>query len=116
MNPHMREILREARRRQLTVEPDERIIGFSLIMFEHFSEHRDEWRALIGSRAGDIVRHSIQDLIIEFIQDEIKTNGSAARNLPPDLFANYLATTFISVVSWWLSLHPNLSPVEINKK
>src|SRR5215469_18354849 len=51
----------------------ERIIGFSLAMFEHVYEYRAVNRAMLGSNAEPIVRRQIQGALAAVIGQEVKS-------------------------------------------
>lgn len=99
-------------------ESYERIIGFSQAMFAHAQGYRQVYRALIRSQAGPIVRQRIQKLIADLIREEFskesakrKQTGSA---LPPELLIHYLASTFLTVLTWWAENKNAVSPESMN--
>ncbi len=71
---HLREMMRDVQTRNTATaaKSPENVIGFSLAMFEHLFEYRNEWKMLSGSQAGVIVRQSVQDMISELIGQEFK--------------------------------------------
>lgn len=100
-------------------KPYEKIIGFSLAMFEHAYEYRGVWRAMLGSRAGAIVRQNMQKMLADLIRDGLKKefpgrNKSNSR-VPTELFIHFLASTFMSVLSWWLNRKDPLPPEAIDE-
>ena len=117
---HLREMLDDIQRKTTAgdLQPYEKVIGFSLPMFEHLYEYRSEWKALSGSQAGVIVRQSIQEIIGSLIEREFKAEFQKRKNndsaIPFDLFVNYLASTFMSVASWWLESKNPLAPAAVN--
>ena len=117
---HLRETLRniQTKTSATAAEPYEKVIGFSLPMFEHLFEYRHEWKALRGSQACIIVRQSLQDIISSLIERELKAAFQKRKNkdaaIPYELFVNYLAATFMSVASWWLESKNPLAPDAVN--
>ncbi len=117
---HLREMLHniQMRTRATAAESYEKVIGFSLAMFEHLFEYRNEWKALSGSQAGVIVRQSIQEMIGNLIKEEFKAEfqkrKKADSEIPFELFVHYLASTFMSVTSWWLDSKNPLPPNAVN--
>ncbi len=99
-------------------EPNEKIIGFSLAMFEHMYEHRSVWKALSGSQADIIVRQSIQEMISDLIEREFKARfqkrKSTDSTIPFELFVHFLASTYMSVTSWWLNSKNPVDPNSVN--
>ncbi len=118
---HLREILRHIQMKTPTIagHPYEKVIGFSPIMFEHLYQHRIEWKALSNSQAGIIVRQNIQHMINEFVEQEFKTVFQKRKKndseLPSELFVHYLASTFMSVASWWLNSKNPLAHETVNE-
>ncbi len=96
----------------------ERIIGFSQAMFAHAHGYRQVYGALIRSEAGPIVRQRIQKVIVGLIRAEFKKEAAKGRKmatpLPPDLVIHYLASTFLSLLEWWVGEKSGLSPESMN--
>ena len=90
----------------------ERIIGFSRAMFDHANEHRKIFRAVLGSSAEAVVRQHIHSVLVALIYQEIKMElqrqKRETRPISPKLLTHFLASTYISVLTWWLnSKNPN---------
>ncbi len=96
----------------------ERIIGFSLAMFEHVVEYRRVIRALLGSNAEAVVRRHIHSALIAVIGQEVKMELQRRKrgNCPvsPELLTHFLVSTYISVLIWWLNSRTPLSPKQID--
>ena len=96
----------------------EKVIGFSSAMFEHVYEYRKVWRALVASSAGIIVRQHFQEMISDLIRHQFKIEfhkrKRAGSKIPFELFVHFLASTFLSVMSWWLDSKKPLAPASIN--
>jgi AcrR family transcriptional regulator len=96
----------------------ERIIGFSLAMFEHAQEYRRVHRALLGSGAEAVVRRRIHSVLAGIVGRELKAELERHKrgNIPvfPELLAHFLVSTYISVLMWWLNSRNPASPKEIN--
>jgi AcrR family transcriptional regulator len=94
----------------------ERIIGFSRAMFEHANEHehRQVFRAVLGSSAEAVVRRNIHSVLVALIDQEIKTDLQRQKreNCPisPKLLTHFLASTYISVLTWWLNSKNPIPP------
>lgn len=115
---HLRETLRSVQTKTPAADSSERVIVFSLAMFEHLYEYRREWNALRGSPAGVIVRQSIQEMIGDLIKREFKADLNKRKGkdsaVPFELFVHYLASTFMSVAAWWLDSKKILAPDAVN--
>ena len=97
----------------------ERIIGFSLPMFEHAFEFRAVNRALFGSGAEVIVRRQIQSALIAVVSPEVKQQFQKRKvgdcTVSPELLTYFLVSTYISVLNWWLNTKNSLQPREIDQ-
>ena len=116
----LREMLRDAQTKapSVPVNLNEKIIGFSLTMFEHAYQYRDVWKALLGSKTGAVVRKHIrkilEDLIIEGGGKEFRKLKKTDSSVPIDLFVHFLASTFMSSLSWWLNQKNPIPPKEMD--
>lgn len=96
----------------------ERIISFSLPMFEHAQEYRRINRALLGSSAEAVVRRRIHSVLAGIVGRELKLELQKRRlgngPLSPELLAHFLVSTYVSVLTWWLNSKNPDSPGEID--
>src|SRR5215469_11973166 len=97
----------------------ERIVGFSLAMFEHANEYQRVNRALLGSNAEVIVRRQIHSVLAGLVGKEVEMQfhgrKRASSAVPPELLTHFLVSTFISVMSWWLKARNPVPPKEIDR-
>jgi len=96
----------------------EKIIGFSLAMFEHAYEYRAVQRAMLGSNAEPIVRRQIHGALAAVIGQEVKSEFHKRKHddctVSPELLTHFLVSTFISVMSWWLNARNPVPPKNID--
>jgi AcrR family transcriptional regulator len=96
----------------------ERIIRFSLPMFEHAQEYRRVNRALLGSSAEAVVRRRIHSVLAGIVSRELKLQLQRGKHgngpVSPELLAHFLVSTYISVMTWWLNSKSSISPKEID--
>jgi AcrR family transcriptional regulator len=96
----------------------ERIIGFSLAMFQHAHEYRRINRALLGSTAEAVVRRRIHSVLAGIVGRELKRELQGRKGgicpVSPELLAHFLVSTFISVMAWWLNSKSPVSVKEID--
>lgn len=96
----------------------ERIVGFSLAMFEHVYEYRAVNRALLGSGAEAVVRRYIHSALIAIVQEEVaaELRKRKGRYCPVsrELLTHFVVSTFISVMTWWLNTRNPIPPKEID--
>jgi len=97
----------------------ERIVGFSLAMFEHVYEYRAVNRALLGSAAETVVRRYIHSALATIVDQEVKTEFRKRKRghcpVSPELLTHHLASTFISVLTFWLNARNPVPPPEIDR-
>jgi AcrR family transcriptional regulator len=96
----------------------ERLIGFSLAMFEHAHEYRRVNRALLGSGAEVVVRRRIHSVLARIVSRGLKLELQSRKRgdspISPDLLSHFLVSTYISVLTWWLNSKNPVSPKDIN--
>lgn len=94
----------------------ERILRFSLPVFEHIHRHRQEGAVGMGTRGRAIVHEHLQRVLAELIADDVGKlvdgRHSGADQIPPALLARYLASTFVLVLNWWVESQGTLRPKE----
>jgi len=98
--------------------PYERIIGFSLPMFEHAQEYRRVNRALLGSNAEAVVRRRIHSVLAGIVSRELnlelQSRKRASIPVSPDLLTHFLVSSYTSVLAWWLNSRNPVSPKDID--
>jgi AcrR family transcriptional regulator len=98
----------------------EKIIGFSLPMFEHAFEYRAVNRALLGSSAEAVVRRQIHWALAGVIAQEVRAAMEKRKRgecpVSPELLTHFLVSTYISVLTWWLNAKPPVAPREIDSE
>lgn len=96
----------------------EKIIWFSLPIFEHIQQQRRTGGARIGTRGRAIIHEHLQKVLAELIADEVRKDFQgrqrSAGRIPPDLFVQYVASTFILVLSWWMESGSPLPPKDVD--
>lgn len=116
----LRDMLEAAQKRTAAVsdKPYERIIGFSLAMFEHAYTYREVYRTLVRSQAEGLVLQYIPAMLSGLIRDEVKSElrrrAKSGSPIPFDLFVHFIASAFVSVMSWWLDSDKPVSPGKIH--
>ncbi len=100
-------------------KPHEDVIGFSLMMFEHASEYREVYHALLNTHGWPIFRQRLEEMFDEIMRRECKAEiqklKKADSDVPVDLFVHYLVAGFFSVLTWWLGRRSRLTPFQINE-
>lgn len=96
----------------------ERIIGFSLAMFEHAHDHKKIYKSLVGGQGWSIFRQHIEEMLIQLMKEEAAPlfNKKVPSDARFELFIQFLASTFLSVLTWWFNYKKLFSPKEINDR
>jgi AcrR family transcriptional regulator len=96
----------------------ERLIRFSLPIFEHIHRHRHKGSAQMGPRGRAVIHEHLQKVLAEVVANDMKKGLQSKRKLtgqiPTDLLAQYVASTFILVLNWWVETRNPLPPKDIN--
>lgn len=96
----------------------ERIIRFSLPIFEHIQQHRHTGTAKMGTRGRAIIHEHLQRVLAQLIADDVRKDFQSRRKpagqIPGDLMVQYVASTFILVLNWWVESSSPLPPREVN--
>jgi len=97
----------------------EKVVWFSLPIFEYHQRHRSNGNTGMGVRGRtvlhDHLRRTLSQMAGDAIAAEPRRSRKAARSIAPDLLAGYVASTFVLVFSWWLESKKPLSPKEIDE-
>jgi AcrR family transcriptional regulator len=97
-------------------DPYQRIIRFSLPIFEHIYEHRRTGAAMMGVRGRAVVHDHLQKVVADQIAEDVKKHVQGrqkpSNRIPQDLLAQYVASTFILVLNWWVESRNPLPPKE----
>ena len=96
----------------------ERLLWFSLPVFEHHDEHR--WTAALkmGPRERAILHEHLWKVLVGLIGQRAKKSRREWRGesgtIPTALLVEYLASTFILVLDWWFESRSSLSADQVN--
>src|SRR5262249_62211820 len=74
--------------------------------------------ATMGTKGRAILHEHLQQVLTELIADDVKKESQVQREttgqMPPDLLAQYVASTFILVLNGWVERRSPLPPKEVN--
>ena len=97
---------------------DKSILAFGLPIFEHLDRHRRSGGLRLGPRGRAVLHAHLQRVLIELITQSVKGNLERKRKttgpIPQALLVQFVASTFILVLNWWLDYKSPLSPAEAN--
>ena len=95
-----------------------RILWFSLPIFEHHHRHAHSWGDKIGTRGRTILhehlRRALTGIIAQVIDKNYRPGRQSPRQVPPELVSAYVASTFVLVLNWWLDTKMRLPPKEVD--
>lgn len=114
----LREFLKNAQKTAASTSTHsyEKVIGFSLAMFEHAHDHKDVFLSLVGGHGWTIVSRNMEEIIVQLMKKEARPlyKKTSSSEIPFDLFIDFLGATFIAVITWWFHYKKPLSPKEID--
>lgn len=93
-------------------------LWFSLPVFEHHYRHAHAWDDRIGTRGRAILHEHLRRVLANIIRSSMKQDPGPvrkpSRQIPPHLMSEYVASTFVLVLNWWLDKRMALLPSEVN--
>lgn len=96
----------------------EQIVARTLRLFEHIDRQRAAREAPPDVRRLAGVHAHLEEELVRFITDALESRPAAqrhsARMMPPDLIAQFVASTFLVVLEWWFEREPWRSATEAN--
>ena len=104
----IRDILRasESSLQARSTGPADRILRFSLPLFEHIERQRGAGDAPVDVQRHAVVHEHVERVLVELIADDLRRVGQRERasgeRVPCDLLAQHIASTFVLVLNWWV--------------
>jgi AcrR family transcriptional regulator len=95
----------------------ERAVWFSLPVFEFVSQCRHTADAKMGKTGRVVVHQHLRQILIETIADDVRVmvnRQGADTGMPKDLLVEYIVSTFILVLNWWVESRSPLSPRQVD--
>ena len=117
----MNELLRtaEVAARSPSAGPDERLVRFSLPLLEHIRRHRDLGEARIGERGRAVLHEHLRRVLAERIGRDIARDWKTSRRtrppIAPELVAQFVASSFVLVLHWWIDNRALTSAAEADE-
>lgn len=97
---------------------DERILSFSLPIFEHLERHRRSGNAKMGVKDQAALHQRLRKMLVELIAEDVgrdsRVAGHGPATIPRDLLVRYVTSTFVLVLNWWVESRNQLSASEVN--
>src|SRR5262249_60479487 len=80
--------------------------------------HRHRCGTKMGTSSIDLNQEKLQNVVAEQIAAEVRKQCETRRKtigqIPPDLLVQYVASTFILVLNWWVESRSPLSAKDID--
>jgi len=88
----------------------------SLSMFQHAEGQRQLYKALAGKQGGNVVLTYIQKYLAAYLSEHLKQQLKKRKNhFPYEILSNYIASSFISLLTWWLDTDSSYSATQMNE-
>ena len=92
----------------------DRILWFSLPIFEYHHRHANAWGDRIGTKGRTILhehlRRALTGIIAQVMNRDLRPGRQSPRQMPPEIVSAYVASTFVLVLNWWLDVAGARSP------
>jgi hypothetical protein len=92
-------------------------LSFSFPVFEYVGQCRHAADAKMGRRGRHIIHQHLGRVLAEHIRDEVARASQQADGcalLPADLATEFIVTTFLLVLNWWVERRSQLSAHEVD--
>jgi AcrR family transcriptional regulator len=97
---------------------NERLLWFSLPVFEHLDQLRHTGELKLGPRGRTVLHGHLQKVLAGLIAEDVRKSfrgrRKAGRQIPLDLLVHYIDSTFILVLNWWVENKCPFSAKEVN--
>jgi AcrR family transcriptional regulator len=94
------------------------ILWFSLPVFQHIQQHRATGGLKMGARGRAVLHGQLQRVLVDLIAEEVRKRFLGRRKsaglMPAGLFAQFVASTFILVLDWWVDNRSSIAAEEAN--
>ena len=101
-----------------SIHSHERMLWFSLPVFEYVDPHRHAAHTLMGIKGRALIHEHLRKVIAQQVAEAGRLESGRRRKiaspLPADLVAHYIASTFILVLNWWVETKSALRPTQVN--
>jgi AcrR family transcriptional regulator len=95
----------------------DRLLWFSLPIFEHHYRHSHSWGDKIGARGRAILHEHLRKVLTDIVQQVMARDSRSGRQrqIPVEVVSAFVASSFVLVLNWWLDKGMRLSPQEANQ-
>jgi AcrR family transcriptional regulator len=113
----LRRLLAERQASALASNPDGpgRSFAFGLALFSHAHEHIHLYRALMGTRGGEIGLNTIRAILRGLVCAELEAVATGPRSpMQTELVVQFVVGAYMAVLTWWLDTGAKLPPEEVD--
>ena len=101
-----------------SVGPFGKVLSFSFPVFDYIGRCRHAADAKMGKKGRAIVHQHLRRVLSNKVRDDVRQalqDGDGLKSaIPSDLAAEYIVTTFILVLNWWVESSSPLSAREVD--
>jgi hypothetical protein len=101
-----------------TLDPFGKVLSFSFPVFDYIGGCRHAADAKMGRKGRAILHQHLRRVLGNEIRDDVRQALQAGNGLksaiPADLAVEYIVTTFILVLNWWVESKSPLSAREVD--
>jgi AcrR family transcriptional regulator len=91
------------------------VLRFSFPVFAYVGQHRDAGEMKMGRRGRRTVHQHLHRVLVEHIQHDVERLAEGRDSLlSVDLATEYIVTTFILVLNWWVERRSPISAQEVD--
>ena len=95
------------------------LLRFSLPVFEHIERHRRATDAMVDSHGRAVVHDHLERVLVELIAEDLRRarlrSQESIAEVPCDLLAQHVASTFLVVLNWWVESEQPLPATRVNE-
>lgn len=80
------------------------LLAFSLPMFRHAQRYQRVYRAVVGKHSGQLIHQHLEGYLMAHVQRQFEQEnvGKMVGDIPRDLLAHHIVSSFMSLLIWWL--------------
>jgi AcrR family transcriptional regulator len=99
-----------------SMEPAERVLGFSQAMLEHAGEHHKLYTAMVGKRGGAVIQRVISAVVADLVRAELTAARGRVRGpeVPTEVIVEYTVAAFMALLGWWMDNDMPCSAAEMD--
>jgi AcrR family transcriptional regulator len=112
----IRDIVAAGSQTPSTARHSENVVRFSRPLFEHIGQHLRTGKGRMGLRTRATVHERLRQVLAEQLAKDIAAawRRPASDRVPIELLVQYVTSTFVTVLNWWVESRSKLSPGEVD--